>query len=84
MYIYTIEENSTQQILTYCQITGNSYEMTVHDFEESVEPVIIKYNRVEPSGEIPNYIYDFREILKIEPQEIREYYNPETGDKVVI
>ena len=84
MYIYTIEENSTQQILTYCQTTGNSYEMTLHDFEESLEPVIIDYNRAEAIGELPNYIYNFRDTLKIEPQETKEYYNPETGEKVVI
>ena len=84
MYIYTIEENSTQQILTYCQTIGNSYEMTVHDFEESIEPVIIEANRAEASGDLPNYVYDFGEILKIEPQETKEYYNPETGEKVVI
>lgn len=84
MYIYTIEEGSTQQILTYCQTTGNSYEVTLHDFEENLEPVIIDYNRAEASGDLPNYIYNFSEILKIEPQETKEYYNPETGEKVVI
>ena len=58
--------------------------MTVHDFEESIEPVIIEANRAEASGDLPNYVYDFGEILKIEPQETKEYYNPETGEKVVI
>lgn len=85
IYIYTIEENSTQQILTYCQSTGNSYEVTVHDFEENLDPVIREYNReVGGDGGIPDYIYNFSENLKIEPQETREYYNPETGEKVVI
>lgn len=82
--ISTFKENSTQQILTYCQTNGNSYEMTVHDFEENVEPIIIKSNRAEPGGAVPDYIYDFKDVLKIEPQEITEYYNPETGEKVVI
>ena len=82
--INTIMENSTQQTLTYCQSSGNSYEMTIHDFEENIEPIIIKYNRMEPSGEFPNYVYDFKDILKIEPQETIEYYNPETGEKIVI
>ena len=58
--------------------------MTVHDFEENVEPIIIKSNRAEPGGAVPDYIYDFKDVLKIEPQEITEYYNPETGEKVVI
>ena len=82
--INTIKENSTQQILTYCEINGNSYEMTIHDFEENIEPIIMEYNRSEPGGEIPNFIYDFSKVLKIEPQKIIEYYNPETGEKVVI
>ena len=82
--INTIKENSTQQILTYCEINGNSYEMTIHDFEENIEPIIMEYNRSEPGGEIPNFIYDFSKVLKIEPQKITEYYNPETGEKVVI
>ncbi len=82
--INTTKEYSTQQTLTYCQVSGNSYEMTVHDFEENVEPIIIKYNRAEPGGAVPDYIYDFNEVLKIEPQETAEYYNPETGEKVVI
>lgn len=82
--ISTFKENSTQQILTYCQTSGNSYQMTVHDFEENIEPIIIKYNRAEPGGAVPDYIYDFKDVLKIEPQVITEYYNPETGEKVVI
>ena len=77
-------ENSTQQTLTYCQSSGNSYKMTIHDFEENIETIIIKYNRMEPSGEFPNYVYDFKDILKIEPQETIEYYKPETGEKIVI
>ena len=58
--------------------------MTIHDFEENIEPIIMEYNRSEPGGEIPNFIYDFSKVLKIEPQKIIEYYNPETGEKVVI
>lgn len=84
MNINTFKESSTQQTLTYCQTNGNSYEMTVHDFEENVEPIIIKCNRAEPGGAVPDYIYNFKDVLKIEPQEIIEYYNPETGEKVVI
>lgn len=82
--ISTIKENSLQQDLTYCDITGNTYEVTVHDFEESIEPIIIKENRRDLVGGIPDYLYDFSEVLKIEPQTTKEYYNPETGDKIVI
>lgn len=82
--IYTGQEWSTQQTLTNCWEYGNSYEMSVHDFEENIEPIIIEYNRAEESGGIPTYVYDFSQMLKIEPQSITEYYNPETGDKIVI
>ena len=82
--INTTVENSTQQNLTYCEKTGNSYEMTIHDFEENIEPIIIENNRSDPGGALPEYIYDFSKVLKIEPQRTMEYYNPETGDKVVI
>ena len=82
--INTTVENSTQQNLTYCEKTGNSYEMTIHDFEENIEPIIIENNRMDPSGALLEYIYDFSNVLKIEPQRSIEYYNPETGDKVVI
>ena len=84
MNINTTVESSTQQNLTYCEKTGNSYEMTIHDFEENIEPIIIENNRSDPGGAIPEYIYDFSKVLKIEPQRTMEYYNPETGDKVVI
>ena len=82
--INTTNEYSTQQNLTYCETSGNSYEMTIHDFEENIEPIIIENNRMDPSGALPEYIYDFSKVLKIEPQRSIEYYNPETGDKVVI
>ena len=58
--------------------------MTVHDFEENIEPIIIEYARQDESGGIPDYIYDFSVLLKIEPQNTTEYYNPETGEKIVI
>ena len=81
---YTGEDWSTKQILTSCWEHGNCYEMTVHDFEENIEPIIIKYNRQDEGGGLPNYVYDFSEKLKIEPQSTTEYYNPNTGDKIVI
>ena len=82
--IYTGEEWTTKQVLTNCYERGNAYEITVHDFEENIEPIIIEYNRQGESGGIPDYIYDFSELLKIEPQNTVEYYNPETQEKVVI
>ena len=82
--IYTGEEWTTKQMLTNCYERGNAYEITVHDFEENIEPIIIKYNRQGESGGIPDYIYDFSEMLKIEPQNTVEYYKPETEEKVVI
>ena len=71
-------------LITKCTTKGNTYEMTVHDFEENVEPIIIKTNREYSGGDIPEYIYDFTDILKVGPQNIDEYFNPETGEKIVI
>ena len=82
--IYTGEEWSTKQVLTNCWEYGNAYEMSVHDFEKNIEPIIMEYNRADESGGIPEYIYNFSEKLKIEPQTTTEYYNPETGEKIVI
>ena len=58
--------------------------MTVHDFEVSIEPVILEYNRSFEMMDIPDYVYDFENLLKIAPQETYEYYHPETGEKIVI
>ena len=82
--IYTGQEWSTKQVLTNCWEYGNSYEMSVHDFEENIEPIIIEYNRADESGGIPEFIYNFSDVLGIEPQTTTEYYNPETGEKIVI
>ena len=84
IYVYTTEEWTTNQLLTHYIERGNAYEMTTHDFEENIEPIIIEYNRREPSGEVPDYVYYFSEILNEDPQEINEYYVPETGEKIVI
>lgn len=82
--VYTGDEWSTGQTLTNCYERGNVYEMTVHDFEENIEPIIIKYARQDENGGLPDYIYDFSDLLNIEPQNLVEYYNPETGEKVVV
>lgn len=82
--IYTGEDWETKQTRTTCWEHGNFYEMTVHDFEENIEPIIREYNRQDGGGGIPIYVYDFSEMLKIEPQTLTEYYNPETGEKIVI
>ena len=59
--------------------------MTVHDFEENIEPIIMAHNKETVTGDwLGYYVYDFSEMLKIEPQSTTEYYNPETGAKIVI
>ena len=71
--------------LISCSEAGNTYEMTVHDFEEIIEQEIRDYiKRESNSGAVPDYVYDFSKTLKIEPQTILEYYNTQTGEKVVI
>lgn len=82
--VYTGEESSLNETLTSYHEIGNTYEMTVHDFEENIEPIIIKYNRQQEIGNSANYIYDFSDMLKIEPQSVTEYYNPNTGEKIVL
>ena len=77
--VYTGEIWDLQQTATSYYERGNTYEMTVHDFEENIEPIIINYARQDENGGIPDYVYDFSEMLKIEPQMTTEYYNPETG-----
>ncbi len=82
--ISTTYDDTAMQNMTYCITKGNSYEMTVHDFQENIEPIIIKINRENLGKEIPTYVYDFKDILKVEPQTIMEEYNPQTGEKIVI
>ena len=84
IYISTTYDNQLMQNITTCEIRGNLYEMTVHDFEENIEQIIIKANRGKSEASIDDYIYDFSDVLKIDPQASREYYNPETGEKIVI
>lgn len=82
--VYTGEESSMNMILTNCSERGNTYLMTVEEFANNIESIIIEYNRQDENGGLPDYIYDFSEILDIEPQDTVEYYNPDTGDKIVI
>lgn len=82
--VYTGEESSMNMKLTNCSERGNTYLMTVEEFENKIEPIIIDYNRQDENGGLPDYIYDFSEILDIVPQDIVEYYNPETGEKIVL
>ena len=54
-------------------------------FEEIIEQEIRDYiKRESNSGAVPDYVYDLSKTLKIEPQTILEYYNTQTGEKVVI
>lgn len=81
--ISTTYDEETMQNMTYCTTEGNSYEITTHDFEENIEPIIIKANRESGNG-IQTYVYNFKDILNIEPQTTKEAYNPSTGEKIVI
>lgn len=83
IYFDRYEDTTIEQKFIKCNEYGNYYEMTAHDFEVSIEPVIIESCR--NTYDVANaYIYDFSRLLKIEPQKTDEYYNIETGEKVVI
>ena len=85
-YKITVEDyfdDFTQQNLVKCVERGNSYEMTVHDFTENIEPIIIQDNRNVYESDV-EFVYDFSSLLNIAPQELTEYYNPKTEQKVVI
>ena len=82
--IATTYDNALMKNMTFCITKGNSYEMSMNDFSQNVEPIIIKINRQTNESELPKYIYDFSSVLNTEIQTIREEYNPETGEKVVI
>ena len=78
-------EQSLDEDLVSITEWGNYYDMTIHDFETTIEPIIIKYDRsANEGGGIPEYVYNFTDVLKIEPQRLTEYYNIETGEKVVV
>ena len=84
IYVYSTQDEQTgEDMICFCE-RGNSYDMTVHDFEVNIEPIIIEYNREFEMMDIADYVYNFESLLKIAPQETYEYYNPETGEKIVI
>lgn len=80
----TQQEPSIEQTVTHINEYGNTYEVTVHDFEEILKPIVKENDRKDSIDSIENYIYDFTDILKISPETTEEYYNLETGEKVVI
>ena len=82
--IATTYDNTLMKNMTFCITKGNSYEMSMNDFSQNVEPIIIEINRQTNESELPKYIYNFSSVLNTEIQTIREEYNPETGEKVVI
>ena len=82
--ISTNYDSSVMKDVTNCSTLGNSYEMTVHDFEENVEPIIIQANRQNIEGAMDEHVYYLSDVLKIEPQTTQEYYDSETGEKIVI
>lgn len=79
------EDFQTKQEYTLYTEEGNTYEMTINDFKETIEPQVIKYN-IDMSNipAVPLYVYDFSETLKISPKNTEEYYIPETGEKIVV
>ena len=84
IYLNTFVEPEVEEEIIHYYENGNSYEMTVHDFEENVEPIVIATNReASVSGGASAIVYDFGEVLKIEPQQSIEYYT-EDGEKIVI
>lgn len=84
IHVYTTTDEQTGEDRICFWERGNSYDMTVRDFDVNIEPIIIEYNREFGMTDIPDYIYNFESLLKIAPQETYEYYNPETGEKIVI
>lgn len=82
--VYSYDEISlNQNLVSYFEV-GNTYDMTVHDYEENVENYIIDFYKNSNEGGFSDYVYYLDEYLKIEPQRTEEYYNPKTGEKVVI
>ena len=79
-----IEDYTTKEKMIVVYENGNTYEVTVHDFEENIEPIIREENRNYTVDAMETHIYNFEDILKIEPQSLEEYYNIETGEKIVI
>ena len=79
------EDFQTELKYTLYTEEGNTYEMTINDFKETIEPQVIKYNiDISNIADVPLYVYDFSETLKISPQNTEEYYIPETGEKIVV
>ena len=84
-YYITVSQYATDETyITYYEF-GNSYEMTVLDFEETIEPIIKEECKKMSSDQPISYIiYNLTDVLKIAPQSTIEYYNIETGEKIVV
>ena len=84
-YYITVSQYATDETyITYYEF-GNSYEMTVLDFEETIEPIIKEESKQMSSDQPISYIiYNLTDVLKIAPQSTIEYYNIETGEKIVV
>ena len=66
-----------------CEEYGNTYEMTKHDYEETVEPIIIENLRSNEPDLMSIELFDLKEVLNKEMEHVTEYYNLITGEKVV-
>ena len=84
-YYITVSQYATDETyITYYEF-GNSYEMTVLDFEETIEPIIKEECKKMSSDQPISYIiYNLTDVLKIAPQSTIEYYNIETGEKIIV
>lgn len=85
IYVSLLRDNLTADRYFYYNEAGNVYDMTVHDFEEVVSAKIRKdiKNKMN-GGEVPDFLYDFSDELKVAPQNVTEYYDKITGEKAVI
>ena len=57
--------------------------MTKHDYEETVEPVVIEISRRDGADLMESELFDLKKVLNKEMEHVTEYYNLTTGEKVV-
>ncbi len=80
-FLQSNEEDENKIVV--CEEYGNTYEMTKHDYEETVEPIIIENLRSNEPDLMSIELFDLKEVLNKEMEHVTEYYNLITGEKVV-
>ena len=80
-YLQSAQEDEDKIVV--CQEDGNTYEMTKHDYEETVEPVVIEISRRDGADLMESELFDLKKVLNKEMEHVTEYYNLTTGEKVV-